>query len=417
VSERSLEEIAQKIFGSEQSQGYHRWIEYWSRTRSRNRELLERLKQVVLIDFARKRVLDVGCGTGGLGEIVGASGADYVGIDLHRHVLQFARPSRECSFAQCNAVQLPFADQSFDFVFAFDVIEHLTGGSPWQIRFLQELRRLLLPTGMIFLTTPNFWYPYDAHSQLCFPHYLPGFLQNHYLHWRSPEFLKEHGSFRNIRLLTPHKLRSLLEKQGLIPLHELPCCLDRDEYLRLNPFRGLLSHLGLGWYFHAEFWLVLVHSSSRSRLRKKLQKTWFYEINQPSGRHLADFGPLIDFDTGPYSHQLASGWHWHEKDKRGFRWTSRRAICYLQTREGVRYLYLKGYSPIANHFRVQVDDCLVGEHHVAEPDGFELKYLLPFPETENRIFEVVIESVRCHTPHTGDDERELGLMVFSVELS
>jgi SAM-dependent methyltransferase len=47
---------------------------------------------------------------------------------------------------------LPYADGSFDTVVSMDVIEHVLDPVPW----LLEARRVLKPSGTLFLTTPNY---------------------------------------------------------------------------------------------------------------------------------------------------------------------------------------------------------------------------------------------------------------------
>jgi len=156
----------------------------------------------------------------------------------------------------------------------------------------------------------------------------------------------------------------------------------------------------------------------RSKLRRKLRNQWYYERNQPStSDQLTDFSSAIEFDQGMFNHQLGSGWYWLERDKRAFRWTEKRASCYLQSREEVRYVHLKGYSPLENRLFLDVDGVRVGEHPAAPNSGFELKYLLPFESTDDRIFEVTIESLQSFKPQNSEDKRDLSLMIFSVRVS
>jgi hypothetical protein len=267
---------------------------------------------------------------------------------------------------------------------------------------------------MFFLTTPNFWYPYDAHSGLYIPQLLPRFLRDRYIRRASPGFIEEHKTFDAIHLLKPGFLRSALADSALSAIHELPCCLDRDEYFRLHPVRGALAYLGLGWYFHAEFWTIVGHQEVRQKLRSKLKKNWFYQLNQPDDNPLEDFASSIDFDQGMFNHQLCSGWHWYERDKRGFRWTEEKATCYLQSRSSVQYIEISGYSPVENTIQIYVDGVRVGVHRTHSESGFDLKYLLPFPLTNDQIFKVTIESDRAIQPQDSLDKRELSLMVFSL---
>lgn len=415
MTKRSLEDVALQIFGSRKSPAYEKWVEYWHQSRLRNASLLEEFEKVILMDFNGKRVLDIGCGTGGLSEILAQRCAYYSGIDYHRHVLEFAVTTGNSSFLQSDGSLLPFRARSFDFIFAFDIIEHLEGGRDHQHRFLSEIRRVLTPLGMLFMTTPNYWYPYDAHSDLYFPQFIPRFLRDRYIRLANPGFLEEHRTFDAIHLVTPRFLKSALKDCGLSPLHELPCCLDRSEYLRLHPLRGVLAYLGLGWYLHAEFWTVLAATEVRSKLRKKLRRSWFYQRNQPDEARLGDFDSGIDFETGMFNHQLGSGWFWYEKDQKGFRWTEKRATCYLESRRSVRFIRLTGYSPIENRIFIEVDGVRVGEHYTRS-DTFDLTYFLPFSNTADRIFEVTIGASHSFQPQDSADKRVLSLMIFSVRV-
>jgi len=413
---RSLEEVAKGIFGGDAETAGKEWVQYWQNSQARNQELISRFQELALIGYKGGRVLDLGCGTGGLGELIGDSVTRYVGADYNWSVLQFGDPTPHRDFVNCDGAVLPFSDGAFDVVFAFDVIEHLVGGKPHQLRFLSELKRILSPLGMILLTTPNFWYPYDAHSQLRFPQYLPTRLADRYIRWRNSSFLLEHSSFAEIKLLKPGFLRSTIRSVGLPPLHELPCCLDRGEYLRLHPIRGILSLLGLGWYSHAEFWMILVHESERERMQLKLKKNWFYERNQPSESPVHAFESCINFDRASYGHQLGKGWHWHERDKRGFRWMEKQATCYLEAKKECRYVRISGFSPYKNHVKVRVDGILVGEHDTHSGENFELFYLIPGERDRPHLFKVDILATDSFIPEGGIDQRTLSLMIFSVEI-
>lgn len=415
-SKRSIESTARSIFGEEDEASVRRWVEYWEATRRRTEDLLAAYQKVIPIDFENRDLLDIGCGTGAMGEFIDEPTARYFGADYHRHVLQFARSGPRRRYLQCSAVRLPFADNSFDLVFAFDVIEHLVGGRSWQLEFLRELKRVLRPLGLILLTTPNFYYPYDAHTELYGPQFLPRFLRNPLIERLRPGFIKEHHSFDAIRLVTPRFLRRAIKQSGLACLHELPCGLDRRQFWKQHPLWGWLTWLGLGWYPHAEFWPILVHQQDRSRLRLKLRSGWFYEQNQSGDGAARDFQRRIDFDREPFGRQLGRGWYWHERDRSGFRWTSGSSICYLQSRCPVRFLRIEGFSPFRNELEVLVDGLRVGHHKVEAGREFRLCYLLPFTRSDRRIFEVELVCAHTSRSETAEDERELGVMIFALEL-
>jgi ubiquinone/menaquinone biosynthesis C-methylase UbiE len=100
------------------------------------------------------RALDLGCGEGSFtGELVAAGAASVVGVDVAEAALVRARkrhPGLDFKRVPFDG-PLPFADSSFDLVWATEVIEHVADTA----RFLSDIRRVLSPSGRLLLTTPN----------------------------------------------------------------------------------------------------------------------------------------------------------------------------------------------------------------------------------------------------------------------
>lgn len=95
------------------------------------------LRALLLALLGRDRisVLDVGCGNGLITNFLPAN-VEVTGVDLSATALRHVRVAKK----QGSITALPFADQSFDFVYCFDVLEHLTDGD---MRIaLQELQRV-----------------------------------------------------------------------------------------------------------------------------------------------------------------------------------------------------------------------------------------------------------------------------------
>ena len=105
-------------------------------------------------------VLDAGCGTGyGAAELSRAS--KVVGVDASAEAVEHARryfSGASVHFLPAACESLPFADGSFDLVLAFEVIEHL---ERWQ-DFLAEAHRVLRPSGLLLVSTPNKTYYAEA---------------------------------------------------------------------------------------------------------------------------------------------------------------------------------------------------------------------------------------------------------------
>ncbi|MGQ9852897.1 MAG: methyltransferase domain-containing protein [Candidatus Oleimicrobiaceae bacterium] len=111
----------------------------------------------------RPRVLDVGCGTGGTTVALASRGATVVALEVDQarlHATQaLARAKCVTVRPLCtDAVALPFASQSFDAVLLQDVLEHVSAPQ----LLLRESSRVLRRRGVLFLTTPNRWSPFNA---------------------------------------------------------------------------------------------------------------------------------------------------------------------------------------------------------------------------------------------------------------
>ena len=114
----------------------------------------------LLGDLEGRRVLEIGAGAGQCARWVATAGAQVVATDLSagmvRKGLDLNRQARERSvpFAQCDAVDLPFADASFDVLFtAYGAVPFVADTS----RLMREAARVLRPGGrFVFSTTHPF---------------------------------------------------------------------------------------------------------------------------------------------------------------------------------------------------------------------------------------------------------------------
>lgn len=74
-------------------------------------------------------------------------------------------------YVKGNGKELPFKNDSFDYVYSHAVIEHV-GNSDNQKKFINELMRVARK-GVLF-TTPNRNHPIEAHTGIPLLHFLPG---------------------------------------------------------------------------------------------------------------------------------------------------------------------------------------------------------------------------------------------------
>lgn len=101
----------------------------------------------------RGRLLDVGCGLGNFCRFIKARNflLDVWGVDFSAYAIKKAKKITDnVNYVVSDAYNLPFENYSFDFITAQEIIEHLNE----PIDFLKELKRVVKPGGIVFLTTP-----------------------------------------------------------------------------------------------------------------------------------------------------------------------------------------------------------------------------------------------------------------------
>jgi len=119
-------------------------------------DLIEELLKWAEVKQA-SQILDVGCGIGGSSLYLAQKfGAQATGITLSP--VQASRATArtqeaglvdEVSFQVADALDMPFADDSFDFVWSMESGEHM----PDKEKFLQECYRVLKPGGIFLMAT------------------------------------------------------------------------------------------------------------------------------------------------------------------------------------------------------------------------------------------------------------------------
>lgn len=106
-------------------------------------------------------ILEAGCGAGWLTFQMVRNGLKPIGTDLLEKQLEqatlfFDYFGLKGSWALSNLAALPFPDNTFSSIIAFDVLEHIKELD----RTLAELGRVLKPGGFLYVTVPNGWGSY-----------------------------------------------------------------------------------------------------------------------------------------------------------------------------------------------------------------------------------------------------------------
>ena len=140
------------------SEYHYAVFEYW-----RSAKVLRYLERNGVTDLGR--LLDAGCGGGGMCVSFGEEAASVVGIDLSDRFrnagtrLASEKGVTNIAFAQADGTALPFPDAAFDVVLSHAVIEHVTR----PLEYLHELRRVTRPGGRVFLQTAPYLSPHGSH--------------------------------------------------------------------------------------------------------------------------------------------------------------------------------------------------------------------------------------------------------------
>lgn len=152
------------------------------------------------------RLLEIGTGSGGIAHYFanycdGVFSVDAVDVVDSRLVREGYH------FQLVNDVRLPFESSTFDVVITNHVIEHV-GSREFQIKHLEEIRRVMKPEAVSYLAVPNRWMLVEPHYQLIFLSWLP-------LKWRTP-YLKwmRKGEFYDCEPLEKGELESMLASCG-----------------------------------------------------------------------------------------------------------------------------------------------------------------------------------------------------------
>ncbi len=136
-------------------------------------------------NLVNPKILDFGCGTGNIAVELRKLSFDVYGVDIDKQAVEEVRhkfsenkfekeriqliDSRKEFFEIKSDYKLPFEDGFFDFIYAYQVFEHISDMD----KALQELGRVLKPGGFIFAEFPSSYSIVEPHLKLPFVHWLP----------------------------------------------------------------------------------------------------------------------------------------------------------------------------------------------------------------------------------------------------
>jgi len=163
-------------------------------------------------DLHGKKVLDIGCGEGGLVVALNLLGINACGIDLNEENIKISQIRAKKNglspaiFKKANSCTLPFDNNSFELVTLISVLEHVEDID----KTLSEVSRVLKKGGYLFAIVPNKYYPIEGHVNLWFVHWLPSYIRRVILDTLRKEKAKSLNYLEDINYLGPAQWYKLL---------------------------------------------------------------------------------------------------------------------------------------------------------------------------------------------------------------
>lgn len=134
----------------------------WDRTYKKEGKIFVGVQEDMpkIVKFFRKnkvkKVLDLGCGSGRHLVFLAKNGFEVYGIDIAKHGIKIAKEwlKRERLKADLRVgdiyKRLPYKDNFFDAIISIKTLHH--GKIEWIRRAIKEIKRILRPNGLIFVT-------------------------------------------------------------------------------------------------------------------------------------------------------------------------------------------------------------------------------------------------------------------------
>lgn len=181
---------------------------------------IRKVEEWMGVNFAGKRVLVVGAGTGAESVVLHQRGAEVHGIEPYDKAIEILELKAELHgipaerFQKANAENIPHPDESFDFVYCYTVLEHVQDIE----KTIDEMVRICKTGGLVFIQTPDYRFPYEAHYKIgrraFSPRWLTALLLR--LQGRSPAFIN------TVNFVTAPQLNRIFFARNVLTLRVEP---------------------------------------------------------------------------------------------------------------------------------------------------------------------------------------------------
>lgn len=197
---------------------------------------------VAAVDARSLKILNVGVGTGEDLALIARYGQVYA-VDVEAQALALVPDSLAVEKTCADVCALPYEDNFFDVVVAFDVLEHIDDHE----KAAREIQRVLKPGGYFLLTVPAFNWLFSSHDVTL----------HHYRRYTKKTLRPILSSFTRISLgywffllFFPAALVRLLDRIGLVKSKESWHVTKLDAlFLKVITFENWLMKRGIRFPF------------------------------------------------------------------------------------------------------------------------------------------------------------------------
>lgn len=171
-------------------------------------QFIDNIQADVVLKYSKRRdkILDAGCGTGLIQNIIVKNHPYTTGIDFSEKMLFFAK-QRGLNVMQGDITHLPFEDNTFDIVYSFKVLSHIQDIG----KALRELHRILKVGGFMIVGY------YNKNSLRFYRKKITQTLSKPFLTFSDSQVYTRHYNEAEFISLVPESL-ALIERRGAIVL-------------------------------------------------------------------------------------------------------------------------------------------------------------------------------------------------------
>lgn len=208
-----------------------------------------------------KRALDIGCGDGALSYLLKSEGANIDALECDPLRIKRAQKLvRGLKIKEGYNESLPYDDNSFDIIFSYDVMEHVTDYH----KSLREIKRCLKKDGLFVIEmTPYYSLITGHHLFRYYPfpfQFVPKWLVKKIMKTKRLSKIQnletDFQTFLNLNKITVAKLKSELQRDSLRPI--------KEEYIFKTPKR----EIDISWIKHIWIFREIIPMSYRAIIRK-----------------------------------------------------------------------------------------------------------------------------------------------------